>query len=277
MHDQANDLRELVRQGTPPAPTTPSSPYLLVITGGKGGAGTTTIAVNLAVVLAGQGHRTALVDADRHGGDAAMLCRVEERYTLADVLEARRTVGEVLQPGPGGLWVLPAAWAPESVCEASRAAHQRLIAELQGLGGRLDFVVVDAGNGLNRLVRRLWHVADMVLVVTTPEPASVMDAYASIKVLTSRRSAVPVRTVVNRAPDRSAAREVHSRLAQACLRFLALYVSGAGYIRDDPQVAAAGRARRPLVCSTPGCRPARQIRRLAKTVVRQTKRPALTT
>ena len=279
MHDQASELRQLVRQGNTVAPTAPSPPppKLLVLTGGKGGVGTTTIAVNLAVVLARQGQRTVLVDADPQGGDAAVLSGVEERYTLADVLDAQRTVDEVLRPGPGGLRVLPAAWARSDASEAPAAAHQRLIADLKGLGTQVDSIVVDAGNGLNRLVRQFCQAADLVLLVSTPEPASVMDAYASIKVLASNGDSVPIHTLVNMARARPSAAEVHSRLAQACLRFLAVQVNGVGYVPYDPLVTKAGRAGEPLVTRTPNCRSARQIRRLAKTVIQRTKQPAFTT
>ncbi|MFH1918799.1 MAG: AAA family ATPase [Planctomycetota bacterium] len=278
MHDQANDLRELVRQGAAQEPSAPASrPKLLVLTGGKGGVGTTTVAVNLAAELARSGRRTVLVDADPLGGDAATLAGIEERYTLADVLEARRTVSEALQPGPGGLRVLPAAWALGSVSETSAAALQRLIGQLQALAGEADLIVVDAGNGLNRLARQFWRAADLVLAVTTPDPTSVMDTYASIKVLSPDRDSVPIGTLVNRAPSRARAREAHARLSLACRRFLGVEISGVGYVGDDPRVAAAGRARTPLVTTAPRCRSTRQIRRLAKTIIQPTKRTPRTT
>ncbi len=268
MHDQANDLRRLVTQGSLRVPKAPlPRPELITVSGGKGGVGTTTIAVNLAVALARHGHRTVLVDADPRGGDAAMLCGVRERYTLADVLEARRTVGEVLQPGPGGLQVLPAAWAPENTWETSAAAQERLIGQLQSLGGQFDAVVTDAGNGANRLVQRFWCAADQVLLVTTPEITSVMDAYASIKILAAGEDSIPIRTLVNVAPSRCAAREAHRRIAQACRRFLGIHVRRIGHLPEDPAIAAAGRTAEPLVIAAPACRSARKIRGLARALV----------
>ena len=205
-----------------------------------------------------------------------MLSGVDDRYTLADVLQGRRTVCEALQRGPAGLRVLPAAWALASASQTSTAALQRLIGQLQALGTEVDLIVVDAGNGLNRPMRRFWHAADLVVAVTSPEPTSVIDTYASIKLHAPDQHSIPIRTLVNRAPNRSTAREVHNRLAQACRRFLAIDVSGAGYVADDPRVAAAGRARDPLATASPRCRAARQIRRLAKTVIQPTKRIAVT-
>jgi flagellar biosynthesis protein FlhG len=274
MYDQAADLRDLVRRGATLRPTAPSpSPRLVAIGGGKGGVGTTTIAVNLAVALAQQGRRTALVDADPHGGDAAMLLGLDERHTLADVLQSRRTVDEAFAPGVAGLWVLPAAWAEGGVPEASTAAHERLFSQLGDLGHRVECLVVDVGNAPDRLARRFWQAADLTLMVTTPEEASVMAAYARIKALASSRDSGPIHTLVNRAPGDTTAREVHARLAQACLRFLDVWPVGLGHLADDPSIAAAGRAREPFVTSTPHGQNARRIGRLAETVVRLAKRP----
>ena len=280
MYDQASELRELVRKGALPA-SAPKlhRPKLLVVSGGRAGVGTTTIAVNLAVVLAHRRRRTLLADAAPQGG--AVLSCVEEGDTPADAVPGRRTVGDALQPGPEGLKVLPAAWALGKDSEAPGAARERLVGELRGLGSEAEFVVVDAGNGVGPLVRQLWEAADMVLIVTTPEPASVMDAYASIKLLSSDRGAVPaaslpIHTLVNKSPRRSIARQVHARLSQACLRFLGIEVEGVGFVADDPRVPAAGRARRPVVIRTPRCRSARGIRALGKTVLRRTSQSVVT-
>ncbi|HUT90869.1 MAG TPA: hypothetical protein VMY37_15295 [Thermoguttaceae bacterium] len=257
-------------------------PKLLVVSGGRAGVGTTTIAVNLAVVLAHQRRRTLLADAAPPGG-GAVLSRVEEGDALADAVPGRRTVGDALQSGPEGLIkVLPAAWALGKDSEAPGAARSRLVGELRGLGSEVEFVVVDAGNGVGPLVRPLWGAADMVLLVTTPEPASVMDAYASIKLLASDRGAVPtaslpIHTLVNKSPHRSVARQVHTRLSQACLRFLGIEVEGVGFVADDPRVPAADRAGKPVVICTPRCRSARGIRALGKTVLQRTRQSAVTT
>src|SRR3989304_8316814 len=113
MHDQANDLRRLVRESrTPASAPAPLRPTLLVVAGGKGGVGTTTLAVNLAVALAQRGRRTVLVDADPDTADAAILCRLPEHHTVADVLAPRRAPAEALQPVPGGRRVLPRARGP---------------------------------------------------------------------------------------------------------------------------------------------------------------------
>jgi hypothetical protein len=131
MHDQANDLRRLVRQAISTRnDASAGRPKLIVVSGGKGGVGTSTIAVNLAIALVQRGSRTVLVDADTHGADARILCQLDELYTVADVLSARRTVRESLQPGPAGLQVLPGAWGEGDISECSPRAQERLVGQL---------------------------------------------------------------------------------------------------------------------------------------------------
>ena len=267
MHDQATDLRQLARQAAAPRSAVPvRGSKLVVVTGGKGGVGTSTIAVNLAVVLARRGRRTLLVDADPDAGDATTLCRLDNGPTIADVLWARRTVEEVLQPGPGGIRVLPGTWAAENLAECSAEAQQRLIEQLHAPAARFDFVVLDAGNGSGRLVRRFWQAADVVLLVTTPELASVMDAYASIKRLAAGNGSVPVHLLVNMAASADDAHDVGARLARACLRFLGLRLRGVEHVPSDSRTHAASNAGEPFVLAVPRSRSARQIHHLAETL-----------
>ncbi len=267
MHDQASELRQLVRrEARHDLGESGTQPGLVVVAGGKGGVGTTTVAVNLAVCLAGQGHRTVLVDADLPGGDASLLCRLEQRDGLADVLSARRTVREVLQPGPGGIRVLPGVWGRVAATDESSVARQRLVDGLLGLGNLADVVVADAGNSGSRLSRDLWKTAETVLAVTTPELPAVMDTYAIIKSFTTENLLVPIHLVVNQAVDEQAAREVHDRLARTCLRFLAVPITPAGHVPSDPTVAEAAGQGRAFATASPDCPAAGRIRHLASYV-----------
>ena len=113
MVDQATELRKLVSQADrDPADEAGRVPRLLVLSGGKGGVGVTTLAVNLSVALSRRGNRVVLVDADLYRADVATLCGLEERGNVADVLSARRDIHEVLQRGPAGIQVVPGLWAP---------------------------------------------------------------------------------------------------------------------------------------------------------------------
>jgi flagellar biosynthesis protein FlhG len=204
-------------------------PRVIVVAGGKGGVGTTTLAVNLALALSRRELRTLLVDAAR-GGHAATLCRLEPRWTLADVLAGRRTVSEAAQPGPEKLQVLPGAWGADSPADCSPAAVDRLFAQLLAPGEATEVVVFDAGNSPGRLTGRCWQQSDALLVVTTPEAAAVMETYHAIKLFWPRQRTQPIHLLVNRAADRHAADDVYRRLAKACRRFLAVELNLAGHV-----------------------------------------------
>jgi len=269
MHDQADELRQLVLRSAASArvPVAPPPP-MVVVSGGKGGVGTTTIAVNLAVVLARLGRRVVLVDADLHQPDATALCHLNETDSLIDVLVGRRTVHEVLQPGPAGIQVLPGAWAPQTMAECSPLAQQRMLAELRRLGLHADIIVIDAGSSPDPVTGRFWQAADLVLLVTTTDSAAIMDSYAAIKLLAAGEEHPPaISTLVNQSTDPSLDADVHLRIGQACQRFLNLEIGAAPAIPLEHEVALAGRACKPLVTYSPHCAAVPALESLAEHVL----------
>ncbi len=266
MPDQANHLRRLVRHSALAARSAPGQrPRLVLVAGGKGGVGTTTVAVNLAVAMAADGLRTVLVDADLYGGDAAVLCRIEHRYGLVDVLAGRRTIHEVLRPGPGALQVLPGAWGLERPPD-DPALGRRLFRELQGLNGHADLLLLDGGSSAHRLIRRPWQAADLVLLLTTPENSSIIDTYTLAKALAHEAPALSFHLLVNQAPADEVAEEVGARLARACRRFLAVRLHCVGCLPADPHVPQAAAAAEPFVITAPRCDATQHLHRLAKTL-----------
>ena len=273
MHDQADQLRALVRAaGSRDAGPASAPPQKLVVCGGKGGVGATTIAVNLSIALARAGGRVVLVDADMNRADVAPLCQLDARQTVADVLSGRRTVHEVLHRGPAGIQVLPGLWSATGVPDCSPAAQDRLLSELDRLGRHADLVVLDVGSGLTHVVRRFWQAADRVLLVTTPDNIAVMDAYAAIKVLPAARSDLPIQLYVNQA-DAHQADELHRRINQACGRFLNRAFALGGNIAADPDIPQAAMSGRPFVLDGGGRRAADDIEAIAERLIGETRTP----
>jgi flagellar biosynthesis protein FlhG len=266
MHDQADELRALARQWAAEVKSN-DGPRKIVVSAGKGGAGTTTIAVNLAAALGRQGCRTILVDADFSGADAAILCGIESRDTIGDVLSGRRSVHEVLQPGPAGIQIVPGIWSPGTMPDYSLAAQQRLLRELDHLGRHAEVIVLDAGSGLNHVVQRFWQAADELLVVTTVEAVSIMDAYAAVKLLLADKAPPIVRTVVNQSPQAEVAAGVHARISQACQRFLAMRIHRGGSVPWDAAIALANRSGKPLVLGSPDSPAAQAIEQIAEQII----------
>jgi flagellar biosynthesis protein FlhG len=261
--DQASRLRRLMFGGSSPSGEG-SSPQLLVVAGAKGGVGTTTIAVNLAVALALDGRRTVLVDADLGRADAGALCGAPDGNTVADVLAGRLSVHEALVRGPAGILVLPGAWATGHVSECAPAAQERLLHELARLGPHAEFVVLDAGNGQHRAARRFWQAAQRVLFVTSCDETAVMNTYAAIKLLAAEGARPQVQMLVNLTVDSAKASDTQTRLRRAGRRFLGLALVDAGQVPCDDRVAAAGRQRTSFLLESPECAAARPLETLAE-------------
>lgn len=232
MHDQADELRQLVRQGHDAEHA--CAPRWITVAGGKGGVGATTVALRLAAAMASAGRRVVLVDGDFACPNLASFTAVEARYTICDVLASRRGVHEALEAGPGGIQLLLGPPAERRPVECSPAAQQRLIEQLQRLGAHADAVLVDAGAGVSRLMRSFWQSADDLVLVTTADPVAVMDTYAALKQLYTREPNQQVHALVNQAADLAEGEAVAGRLQEACRRFLAISLASVSSVEEDP-------------------------------------------
>ena len=261
MQDQADELRLLARQSSMAGSCAPCTP-IVAVAGGKGGVGTTTTAVNLSLALAKSGRRVILVDADLNRADATKLCGIDDLTNIADVLESRCTLHEALRPGPCGIQVLPGVWGSSHVVHCSPSNQKRLTHRLKSLDDQADVAIVDVGSGLNHSVRRFWQAASHVLLVTTAETTSIMDAYAAIKMLFPSEGAQPVHLLANMASYDSAL-DVHARIGRACGRFLGIEPLLAGHVDVDAELAQATAACRAYMLEHPTGVAAQSLQRLA--------------
>jgi flagellar biosynthesis protein FlhG len=253
--------------GMPPPPTT--RPRSLVLTSGKGGVGTSNLALNLAIALGEQGRRVVLVDADLGLANIDLLCGLAPACDLGDVLAGDLPLSEAIVPGPGGIRIVPGAHGMRTLVEVIGDAPGRLVGELAALEAQADFLLVDAGSGLGPSIAALAVAAGEVVVVTTPEPTSVADAHAAINRL--RRLGGPPRllSVVNQAASAAEARDVLDRLGVSSRQFLGTVVTGLGHVRADAHVALAVRGRRPFLTAYPQSIASRGVRRLASDLIAQ--------
>lgn len=225
MPDQAYDLRQMTNRRERCESPRRDRPALVAVAGGKGGVGTTTVAWNLATAAATAGCRVLFLDADPQGGDAAVLCGIEERHTIADVLAGRRTWNEATQAGPHGVGLIAGqrGWPDRDGSPA--VAAERLLERLSTEHLGADLVVIDAGHALGAVARRVCREADAAVLVTTSDAAAVVDTFAAMKAMPQFEH---WHVVVNRAPAADAALMVHARLAKTCRRMLGIELPSAG-------------------------------------------------
>jgi flagellar biosynthesis protein FlhG len=264
MSDQATELRKLVlRAMRDSLPNAGPAPRLMLFTTGQTGVGVTTAAVNLAVALSQQGARIVLVDADSQGTGIATLCGLNTDQTVADILVARRDIHEALCLGPAGIQVIPGLWRPGHEPEVSSMALERLMRQLTKLGRHADAVLLDVGNGANDLVRRLSQSADDVIVVTTPETSSVMDAYSRIKLTLSGHATANISVMVNCCRDERQSADVFTRIDQSCRRFLGHGVDLLGSVPYDADVVKAADLQSPYILARPNSAFAQMVQQMA--------------
>jgi flagellar biosynthesis protein FlhG len=225
--------------------------------------GKTSLAVNLGLALAQAGRRTCLLDGDLGLANVDVMLNLHPAASLRDVILDDRPLEEAIVEGPAGLRVIPAASGIEALANLAAGARRALGRRLEGLASLAECTVFDTGAGLSETVLALTLAADAALVVTTPDPTALTDAYAVIKVLTQRRPQLPIRLVVNLAEHAAQAREIHGHLDRIVRRFLGRPVPAAGWIPRDTCVERAVREQRPLMLYYPYARATEAIRTIA--------------
>lgn len=258
--DQAQALRTMVGQeqsGNAP---------VIAVTSGKGGVGKSNIAVNLVIQLAQMRRRVVLLDADLGTANADVLCNIFTNNNLAQVVAGRRTLKQALVDGPGGFHLVPGASGLAKIAALSEFERNRLITQMRQLELDVDLIIVDTGAGVSPNVLSFLIGADQQLVVTTPEPTALTDAYAVIKTLSRQRTDLTVGLVVNMVRSAVEAKKVFSRIDAVCRRFLNVVPYYAGHVLHDPQVPISVHRRRPFVLDNPHCHASTCIRQLAQMV-----------
>jgi flagellar biosynthesis protein FlhG len=239
MKDQAQSLRERMQAAASSA-AEPAGPDAFVIGSGKGGVGKSALGVMLAAELARAGRRTLLLDGAQNQGNLHVLLGVRPRARLEGLLDGEVAPEALLVPVAERLELLPADSGAESLYALGPVDRARLHRRLSGLYGRFDAVVVDAGPGIESVVRATIRASRLV-VVAVPEPASLSDAYALIKIVNLQVPSLPIDVLVNRAAHEPEARAAFERLELAAARFLKREVGYLGAIPEDPAIARAVR------------------------------------
>jgi flagellar biosynthesis protein FlhG len=283
--DQATQLRSLVSRSVqqtpqsaaapiPPQPIRRPAATVIAVTSGKGGVGKSNIAINLAIQFASAGREVVLLDADLGLANADVLCNIDLPFNLSHVIARKKELSEVMVRAPGGFRLIGGASGLARMADLGDNDRDRLIDALAELEQQADVIIIDTGAGISPNVLSFTRAADQVLVVTTPEPTAITDAYAVIKVI-SRQSAAGsgmhdvgsldnrLSLLVNQARSAAEAAVVQERIAKVARQFLGVSVLDAGYVPADEQVMAAVRRRTPFVLGSPRCPASQSVARLA--------------
>ena len=277
--DQAATLREIKkkeeyvqkhRKGTTHDATKPRDVRVLSVTSGKGGVGKTNIAANLAYLLAKQRKKMLVLDADAGLANIDVILGINPRYNLSHVLKGEKTIADTLVAGPGGIRILPSASGLPEMTDLSRGQKLTLVDELNTLNGEVDYVLIDTGAGISSNVMYFNMAAKEIIVVATPEPTSLTDAYALIKVLYQRHAKRRFRLIANMVKNAEEGKEIFSRLGRATDHFLNLTIEYLGHIVLDEKVNGAVRQQKAFAELYPQCPSALCLAKIAEKISSET-------
>jgi flagellar biosynthesis protein FlhG len=250
----------------------PDPVRVIAVTGGKGGVGKTSVAVNLAAAEAARGKRVLLLDGDLSLANVDVLLGLTPRFTLEHVLDGRCTLEESIVTVPQGMnpgfRVIPAASGISRLADLSTTEHLGLVQAFSHLTAGLDVLIVDTAAGISNSVRQFCQASQHVLVVLRDEPASLTDAYALVKVLSREHRMQRFHVLANMTRRSGDGEVLFRKLERVTSRFLDVVVDYAGEIPEDTYVRNAIREQRTLMDAYPSSPAARAFKKLALTTDR---------
>jgi flagellar biosynthesis protein FlhG len=236
---------------------------VIAITSGKGGVGKTNFCSNLALTLAARGQRVIIVDADLGMANVHVILGVSPPFHMEHVMRGEKTLAEILYQAPGGVGIISGGSGLTDLANLDDAERQRFISSLSELDSLADVVLLDTGAGLSHNVLAFLCAVEEVIVITTPEPPAIMDAYATIKVIARENPHAQQRLVVNMAQSEAEARAVAQRLQSISQQFLGRDMNWLGYLPHDMTVSRAVRAQQPFTTLQPNAPVSRAILQIA--------------
>jgi flagellar biosynthesis protein FlhG len=246
---------------------------VFAVTSGKGGVGKTNIAANMAVLAAKSGKRVLVIDADLGLANIEIILGLKPRYHLGDILSGEKTLDEVLVPGPHGISLLPAGSGVQSLTQLTDAQKMLFVNALDPLEDLFDVVIIDTGAGIGENVLFFVGAAQEAILVVSPEPTSLVDAYATVKVLSQQAGVRNFSVIINPVVDELPARGIFQKLTTVTNRFLTAHVRHLGYVPRDENFHRAIMAQRPIVDLFPSSPASRALVSIAERLFSEAARP----
>ncbi len=274
MRDQAAALRNLIHRQVVTKATTSvtSKPHARVVglIGGKGGVGTSNLAINLGIALSQQNSRVCVWEANSGRGQLELLCGLNGYWNFSHVLTGAKSLAEAIQKGPGGINLISNAGGLSELIETDDRRVRDMTSAMEMLDEAYDVLIFDLGAGSNRAAATLARIADELFLVCTPEPTAITEAYAWLKSFPKSEAGARqphLELIINRAASSKQAQEIVGRFGQTCEMFLHREPLSGVCVIEDSAVSAAVVQRNPFVLACPESAVSRDVRQIAKRIL----------
>lgn len=237
--DQAETLKTIAQNGGVRIEKSASTARVIAISSGKGGVGKTNSVVNLAVAFSKIGKKVLLLDADLGLGNLDILLGLTPKYNIGHLLKGEKTLEEVIIKGPSDIMILPASSGIQELTHLSSHERLAILSHLENLELPVDMMIIDTGAGISSNVLFFNMAAQEIIVVVTPEPTSITDAYALMKVLLQKHGERRFKLLVNSAKSKKEGIEVYKKIGLAAERFLNISLDYIGCVLHDESVPKA--------------------------------------
>jgi flagellar biosynthesis protein FlhG len=244
-----------------------SNPHIICISSGKGGVGKTSFTVNLATALAAQLKRVLLIDGDLGLANVDIVLGLNVKHTLREIVEEDRDPLETLEEIVPGFFVLPASSGVPEMANLSYEEQAFLTNSLEHITDRFDYVLVDSAAGIGDSVLWFNDWADTSIIILTPDPTSMTDAYALIKVLNSRYDKSNFSLITNSVKSKKEGKEVFANMGAVLKNFLGIIPDHLGSIPHDSSVANAIRTQKPFLITNPDSRASKAMKEICATLL----------
>jgi len=270
--DQAAKLRELSKSAliSKYEETTGEerpSAHVIAITSGKGGVGKSSFTVNLALVLASLNKRVLIIDADLGMANVDVMMGCTANYSLLNIINGTHSLEEVIVTGPRNVKILSGGSGIRSLTKLSTIELQRVINQIVQYEKKTDFVLFDTGAGMGENVMSFLLAAEDIILVTTPEPTALTDAYSILKAYLGNKGKASLRLVVNKAGNETESTAITNKLTKVAGKFLNIQLEQLGYIFEDAAVSKSIKQQTPLILESPNSPAAKCITNIAHKLV----------
>ncbi|MEE9436485.1 MAG: MinD/ParA family protein [Candidatus Adiutricales bacterium] len=241
---------------------------VISVTSGKGGVGKTNITANLAIALARLGRQVLIWDADLGLANIDILLGLNSRYNINHLLNGDKTLEEIIIEGPEGVKIMPASSGIQEMAALSEGQKVRLLNEFDHYNLDLDFLLIDTGAGVSSNVMYFNMAAQECIIVVTPEPTSITDAYALIKIMTTKYNEKSFKILMNLVSSAEEAKAIFTLLASVADKHLdSISLDYLGYIPRDEYIPESIKKQRALLDLYPSSESSKFFKDLAKRVI----------